>query len=70
MATLQELQARLEALRAKRARAERSVSYDGTTVEYKSDAEMAAAIVDLERQISAETGTPIRRVTFSSSKGL
>ena len=32
--------------------------------------ELAAAIADLERQISATSGNPVRMVRFASSKGL
>ncbi len=70
--TLAEMQAQLDALLAARFRGVRSTSYDGKTVTYGSDAEMARAIADLEARIAAETGTTAnRRVTrVTASKGL
>lgn len=66
MATLVELQARLEALRIARASGVRSLTHHGTTTEYKSDQEMAAAIADLVDQISGESGTPRSGVSVAS----
>ncbi|SIT83531.1 phage head-tail joining protein [Pontibaca methylaminivorans] len=58
-----------ELIRA-RARGVRVTMYEGRRVEYANDAEMAAAIADLERRIrSASTPRPAT-VMFSSSKGL
>jgi len=63
---------RLEALRAIRARGVLEVQQDGIgRVTYRSDAELAAAITDLERQLaaadaSATAGTPI---VFGGGKG-
>ncbi len=70
--TLAEMQAQLDALLAARFRGVRSTSYDGKTVTYGSDAEMARAIADLEARIAAETGTNAnRRVTrVFAAKGL
>ncbi len=70
--TLAEMQAQLDALLAARFRGVRSTSYDGKTVTYGSDAEMARAIADLEARIAAAGGTnPNRRVTrVTASKGL
>jgi len=39
----------------------RSVSYDGRTITYGSDAEMATAIADLEGRIAVASGTSRRR---------
>lgn len=40
-------------------------------VTYRSDAEMKAALVDLEQKIATASGTaPVRQVRISSSKGL
>jgi hypothetical protein len=50
--TLDELKSRLGALLAARYSGTRSVSYDGKTVTYGTDAELAAAIADLERRIA------------------
>lgn len=70
--TLAEMQAQLDALLAARFRGVRSTSYDGKTVTYGSDAEMAKAISDLEARIAAESGKVAnRRVTrVIASKGL
>ncbi len=70
--TLAEMQAQLDALLAARFRGVRSTSYDGKTVTYGSDAEMARAIADLEARIAAVSGTSgSRRVTrVTASKGL
>ncbi|WP_210879979.1 phage head-tail joining protein [Roseovarius autotrophicus] len=55
--TLDELKSRHSALLAARYSGTRSVSYDGKTVNYGTDAELAAAISDLERRIAqAERG--------------
>lgn len=51
--TLDDLKARHSALLAARYSGTRSVSYDGKSVTYGSDAEMAAAIADIERRIAA-----------------
>ena len=51
--TLDELTTRHSALLAARYSGTRSVSYDGKTVTYGTDAELAAAIADIERRIAA-----------------
>ena len=50
--TLEELKLRHSALLAARYSGTRSVSYDGKTVTYGTDAELAAAISDVERRIA------------------
>ena len=50
--TLDELKLRHSALLAARYSGTRSVSYDGKTVDYGTDAELAAAIGDVERRIA------------------
>ena len=50
--TLDQLKSRHRALLAARYSGTRSVSYDGKTVNYGSDAELAAAIGDIERRIA------------------
>jgi hypothetical protein len=71
MATIPELEARLEALKAQRDSAVARVSYDGRSVEYRGTAEIARAIADLERELQALQGsTPLRRVRVYTSKGL
>jgi hypothetical protein len=68
--TVQELQARLEDLRKVRASGLRSAGYDGHQTEYRSDAELAAAIADLERQIAGYSRQPVRMVYVNASKGI
>jgi hypothetical protein len=68
--TLAELQARLEALQKVRATGLRSSQYDGRSIEYRSDAEIAAAIGDLERQIAAFARRPVRTIYINSSRGI
>jgi hypothetical protein len=71
VATLAELQTRLEALRQLRALGAREVELsDGRRTRFGSDAEIGAAIADLERQITAVTATPVTTVLVSASKGL
>jgi hypothetical protein len=71
MATVTELQARLEALKAQRDSAVARVSYDGRTVEYRGTAEIARAIAELERELQALQGsTPVRQIRIYTSKGL
>ena len=50
--TLDQLKSRHSALLAARYSGTRSVSYDGKTVNYGSDAELAAAIGDIEGRIA------------------
>jgi len=69
--TLEEMTAQRDALLAARYRGVRTVEYDGKRITYATDAEMAAALADLEKRIAiAETGTPRRRILTSASKGL
>jgi phage FluMu protein gp41 len=69
--TLEELTTQRDALLAARFRGVRTVEMDGRRVTYASDAEMAAAITDLERRIAtAEEGGRKRRILTSASKGL
>jgi hypothetical protein len=71
MATVAELEARLEALKAQRDSAVARVSYDGRSVEYRGTAEIARAIADLERELQAAQGTaPVRQIRVYTSKGL
>ena len=65
-----ELQTRLDALRDLRANGIREARFGEDTVAYKSDAEMAAAIADLERQIAGASGRPLPRfINIRSTKG-
>ncbi len=69
--TLDEMTAQRDALLAARYRGVRTVEYEGRRITYATDAEMAAALADLEKRIAqAETGTPRRRILTSASKGL
>lgn len=71
MPTPAELQAQLDSLRAMRARAVRSVDVGDYRTTFGTDAELAAAIADLERQLAAASGVPsVKMVRFSTSKGL
>jgi hypothetical protein len=69
--TLEEMTAQRDALLAARYAGIRTVEIEGRRVTYASDAEMAAAITDLERRIAAssEDGRR-RRILTSASKGL
>ncbi|HHW32952.1 MAG TPA: hypothetical protein GXX24_02235 [Paracoccus solventivorans] len=59
---LERMRALLAALQEARYAGVRSVSYDGKTIAYGSDAELAAAISDLEtRIVTVTSGTPRRR---------
>jgi len=69
--TLEELTAQREALLAARYRGVRTVEIEGRRVTYATDAEMAAAIRDLERRIAlAGNDGRRRRILTSASKGL
>ena len=55
--TLDDLKSHHSALLAARYSGTRSVSYDGKTLNYGTDAELAAAVFDIERRIAkAERG--------------
>ena len=58
---LERMQALLTALQEARFAGLRSVSYDGKTVTYGSDAELAAAIRDLEGRTAVLKGCSVRR---------
>ena len=59
---LERMRALLAALHEARYAGVRSVSYDGKTITYGSDVELASAIADLETRITTATsGTPRRR---------
>jgi hypothetical protein len=71
MATVAELEGRLEALKAQRDSAVARVSYDGRSVEYRGTAEIARAIAELERELQALQGkAPVRQIRVYTSKGL
>ena len=68
-----ELQAQWEALQEARASgARRIVTQTGGVrkeIEYKTDAEMAAALAALERQMAAFSARPFHTVRIAASKG-
>lgn len=70
MATVAELEAWRDALIEQRAQGIRTVEHDGKRVEYRSDAEMAAAIAAIEERIARSSATRPRTVRFSTGKGL
>ena len=65
-----ELESLLDALIRARAQGVRSLLYDGKRVEYGTDAEMAAAIADLERRIATASATAVKTIAFLSRKGV
>jgi hypothetical protein len=58
--TLEEMKALLSALLGMRFGGVRSITYEGRQISYASDAELAAAIQDLERRIAAADTTKSR----------
>ena len=58
--TLTQLKAKHATLLSARYAGLRSVNYDGRSVTYGSDAELAAAIADVERRIAALEGKALR----------
>ncbi len=69
--TLDAMTSQRDALLAARYRGLRTVEIEGRRVTYASDAELAAAITDLERRIAAaQEGGRKRRILTSASKGL
>lgn len=71
MATLDELISRRAALTKHRSSGVRAVQFADRRLEYKSDAEMQAAISALDREITALQNNPIiTTVRITSSKGL
>lgn len=69
MASREQIQARLDEMLDLRARGVRSLSYNGETIEYRSDAEMAAAISDLQKQLSAIDNPAPRIFNIQGRKG-
>jgi hypothetical protein len=69
--TIEQMTARREALFEARWRGVRTVEIEGRRITYATDAEMAAAIADLERRIAdASAGARRRIVRTAASKGL
>ena len=68
---LEDLREQRDALLTARFRGIRTVEIEGRRVTFASDAEMAAAVTDLERRIAAvQDGGRKRRILTSTSKGL
>jgi hypothetical protein len=70
MATLSELQAWRDSLIESRGQPSAKVEYDGKSVTFKSDADLAAAIADLDRRIATAQGVRVRTMFVSTSKGV
>ena len=71
MATVTELEARLETLKAQRDSAVARVAYDGRSVEYRGMAEIARAIAELQRELQTLQGkAPVRQIRIYTWKGL
>jgi hypothetical protein len=70
MADLAQLTAWRDALMAARYRGVRTVECAGKRVTYATDAELAAALADLDRKISATGTARVTVVRIASSKGL
>lgn len=71
MAPLEELLSQRTELTKHRNSGQRAVQFGERRVEFKSDAEMQAAIAALDRDIAALQGRPaITTVRITSSKGL
>lgn len=69
--TLEEMTALHEALLVARYRGVRTVEINDRRITYASDAELSAAITDLEGRIAAaKEGGKRRRILTSASKGL
>jgi hypothetical protein len=69
MADVADLEAMRDALLAARFAGVRTVEYEGRRITYATDAEMAAALSDLDRRIGAASAPRVSQVRISSSKG-
>lgn len=69
MTAVADMQAQLEKLRDLRADGVRRAGFGEDQVEFRSDAELASAIADLERRIAAETAPRSRMIYPKVSKG-
>lgn len=65
-----ELETLRDALIRARAKGAREVQLNNERVRYGSDAEMAAAIADLDTRLRATTGARPSTIRFSASKGM
>lgn len=64
------LEARLDQLQELRSRGVGTVEYEGRRIEYRRDAELNAAIQDLERRITRARSQRITTIHIVGSKGL
>ncbi|MFZ5964729.1 phage head-tail joining protein [Thalassococcus sp. BH17M4-6] len=65
-----ELETMRDALIRARAKGARELQMNGERVRYGSDAEMAAAIADLDTRLRAASGGRPSTIRFGASKGL
>ena len=70
MTDIAQLEAWRDALLQARYAGLRIVEYDGRRVSYATDAEMATALADLERRITARNPAACRQVRIQSTKGV
>lgn len=70
MATFEQLTTWRDALEAARFRGLREVERDGHRIVYRSDAEMVAALADLNQRIAAAGSQQVRTVLIHTSKGV
>lgn len=69
--TLEELTACRDKLRRARFKGVMTVTIDGETITYKTDAQMASALASIEAEISKLTRGPRQRTTYpTTTKGL
>lgn len=66
---VEELESLRDELVKARAKGVRTLQLNGERVEYKTDAEMASAIADLEARIKRASAAPTGAVRFKTSKG-
>lgn len=59
----------LSALQAALARGEKRVTFGDKTVEYRSVAEIKAAIATIERALAQQAGTTARHIRVNTCKG-
>lgn len=74
MTAIDDLQRQLDNLRRLRATGTHRIEREGAGVReavmYRTDAELAAAIADLEKRIATASGGGARTIRFQTSKGL
>jgi hypothetical protein len=70
MVSIAELTAFRDALLKARYGGLRTVEYEGRRVSYATDAEMAAALADIERRINGEETGRVTMVRINSNKGV